>query len=255
MAHIAFIGTGGSVATAGRDNASLLIDAGGLILVDCPGSIVQKIKKLGCKPEDADRLLVTHIHPDHIYGLPSLVHSLMEEEGELILYGSEESTNFCGRLLDLFRLRRDRIKYRVRLHPLHGGEEFQVRDALIRTLAVPHSPASLAFRFVFPNGKELLYSGDTPCYSPLFAGIAGIDYLIHDCSAPERFFVGNPELRRMHTSSLDLGREAAGAGVHTLFPIHIFGDLKFTDAELWAEIRENYKGALIIPQDFENIPL
>lgn len=255
MANIAFIGTGGSVATVGRDNASFLLDAGSLILVDCPGSVIQKIKKLGRKPENVDVLLITHIHSDHIYGLPSLVHSLIAESRELDLYGSEESTAFCAKLLDLFGLRKDTINYRVRLHPLRPGEEFRVPDVLIQTLDVPHSSASLSFRFVFSDGKELLYSGDTPCHPPLFAGIAGIDYLIHDCSAPQRFFVQYPELRRMHTSSLDLGREAFGAGVQTLVPIHIFGELPFTEAEIWMEIRENYKGNLIIPQDFESIPL
>lgn len=255
MAHIAFIGTGGSVATERRDNASFLIDAGGLILVDCPGAVVQKIKRLGCKPENVEALLVTHIHPDHIYGLPSLVHSLMAEDRELVLYGSKESTDFCQKLLDLFQLQRDKIKYRVRYRPMQPGEELNVHGALIRTMAVPHSSASLAFRFVFPDGKELLYSGDTPFYPPLFQEIAGIDYLIHDCSAPERFFVKYPELRPMHTSALDLGHQASKAGVQTLIPIHIFGELPFTDAAIWAEIRENYKGDLIIPQDFEIIPL
>lgn len=255
MAHIAFIGTGGSVASESRDNASFLIDIGGLILVDCPGSVFQKIKKLGRKPENVDALLVTHVHPDHIYGLPSLVHSLMMVDRELVLYGSEESVAFCQRLLDLFQLQREKIKYRVRFAPLGPDEEFSIHGGLIRTMKVPHSPASLAFRFVFSDGKELLYSGDTPCHPPLFKEIAGIDYLLHDCSAPERFFVKYPGWRRMHTSSLDLGREAAGAGVQTLLPIHIFGGLPFTDAEIWAEIRDSYKGHLIIPQDFENIPL
>jgi len=255
MAHIAFIGTGGSVATEGRDNASFLIDAGSLILVDCPGSVVQKIKRLGRKPENVDVLLVSHIHPDHIYGLPSLVHSLMAEDRELDIYGSEESTAFCAKLLDLFGLLKAKIKYRIRFHPLRPKEEFRVPDVLIRAQDVPHNSSSLSYRFVFSDGKELLYSGDTPFHPPLFAGIIGIDYLVHDCSAPQRFFIQHPELQRMHTSALDLGHQASKAGVHTLIPIHIFGEFPFTDAEIWAEIREYYRGDLIIPQDFEIIPL
>jgi len=58
MVELKFLGTGGSVATEGRDNTSFLIlFEQELILVDCPGSVIPKIKKLH--------------HPDHIYGLPS----------------------------------------------------------------------------------------------------------------------------------------------------------------------------------------
>ena len=78
MADLYFLGTGGSIATEDRDNTSLLLDTENrLILIDCPGSVIQKIRKLGFDPRQIKTILVTHVHPDHIYGLPSLVHSLM----------------------------------------------------------------------------------------------------------------------------------------------------------------------------------
>lgn len=255
MSEISFIGTGGSVATEARDNTSLLLEAGGLMLIDCPGSVVQKIKKMGRKPEEVNILLVTHIHPDHIYGLPSLVHSLMAEDREIILLGSKGSTDFCASLLDLFRLRRDKIGYRVKMYPLVGGGEFRWGDVLIRAMEVPHSPESLAYKFSFSDGKELFFSGDTPCLPSLLREMRGIDYVIHDCSAPERFFLQNPELRAMHTSALQLGRIAEEIGIKTLVPIHIFGELPFNDVEIWAEIRESFRGELILPRDFQTLSL
>ena len=106
MTEIHFLGTGGWVATRERDNTSLLIQENEkLVLVDCPGSVIQKIKKTDLDPEAIVSILITHVHPDHVYGLPSLVHSLMLVECTINLYGSEETVQFCLNLLDLFHLR------------------------------------------------------------------------------------------------------------------------------------------------------
>src|SRR4030043_500857 len=106
MAEIYFLGTGGWVATPQRDNTSVLLRAGAkLILIDCPGSVVAKIRKLNFDSREVSTIILTHVHPDHIYGLPSFVHSLILDEGEIRLLGSEETVAFARRLLDLFGLR------------------------------------------------------------------------------------------------------------------------------------------------------
>ena len=115
MAEICFLGTGGWVPTPQRDNTSVLLRAGGnLTLIDCPGSVVAKIRTLGFDPRRVSTILFTHIHPDHIYGLPSFIHSLILEDGEIRLLGSEETVAFARRLLDLFGLRGKNVRTRVR---------------------------------------------------------------------------------------------------------------------------------------------
>lgn len=258
MIEICFLGTGGSVATKERDNTSFLIrNEEGLILFDCPGSVFQKIKRLDFDPRDVTTILMTHTHPDHVYGLPSLVHSLMLDEGLIRLFGSAETIGFCEDLLDLFRLREKRIKTRVDLIPLRSGESIRLNGSLsCLPVKVPHNPSSLAYHLCFESeGKELVYSGDTPCYPPLFEEAAGKDCLIHDCSAPFRFFGEYPSLSAMHTHSLELGEQAQKYGVKCLIPCHFFGELDFSLQEVEEEIRKNYTGKLIIPQDFERLTL
>ena len=80
MSEIIFLGTGGAAATPERDNTSLLLrQEEELVLVDCPGSVTRKIRSLDLDPRALRALMITHVHPDHIYGLPSLVHSLMTD--------------------------------------------------------------------------------------------------------------------------------------------------------------------------------
>jgi len=258
MIEIFFLGTGGSVANAERDNMSFLINHDDtLILVDCPGCVIQKMRKLKFDPRKIFAILVTHIHPDHIYGLPSFVHSLMMEECIIRLFGSEESIIFCQELLDLFHLRDEKIKTRIEFTSLNPGESYFMGESLRCTsFKVPHISSSLAFHFKFQKvEKELIYSGDTPPDSFLFHKAASIDYLIHDSSAPSRFFKEDPSLHEMHTHSLELGRLSQEAGVRCLIPCHFFGELDFSLSEIEEEIRENFKGKLIIPSDFQRLIL
>jgi ribonuclease Z len=258
MSELHFLGTGGSVATAERDNTSFLVKEGQeLILVDCPGSVLQKIKKLDFNPLQISSILITHLHTDHVYGLPSFVHSLMLEDFLVRIYGSEETIDFSRQLLDMFHLLKKALKIQIEFISLKPGENAELTDSLeVQAFRVPHNSSSLAYHFFFrKSGKELIYSGDTPNDSLVFQEARAKDYLIHDCSAPSRFFQKYPSLYTMHTHSLELGKHSQEAGVKCLIPCHFFGELEFSLAEIEEEIRKNYKGKLIIPRDYEKMAL
>ncbi|UCE40925.1 MAG: MBL fold metallo-hydrolase [Candidatus Aminicenantes bacterium] len=258
MIELLFIGTGGSVATEERDNTSfLLLSQDTAALIDCPGSVIQKLKKAQIDPRSVHSIIVTHIHPDHIYGLPSLIHSLMLEDCVIEILGSERSVNFCAELLDLFNLRSEKVKCHVNFIPVVPGEDYRISPSLTCAFyKIPHSPSSMAVGFhKIEEGLDLLYSGDTPRFPELLQRVQNIDYLIHDCSAPSRIFEEYPSLYAMHTDSLALGKIAQEAGVKHLVPCHFFGEVDFSIKEIEDEIRENFRGELTIPEDFSRIPL
>jgi len=258
MSELCFIGTGGSVPTEEMDNTSFILRTQEeAVLVDCPGSVIQKIKKSNLGSRNIGSMIVSHIHPDHIYGLPSMVHSLMLDDCSIDIYGSELSVDFCARLLDLFNLRDDKIKCRVNFVPVAEGETRSLFPGVSCSFyKVPHSPASLAIRFhLEEENLGVIYSGDTPACPGLFQWAENIDYMIHDCSAPSRFFRKYPQLHSMHTDSLTLGKMAQKAGVDHLLPCHFFGELDFSLKEIVDEIAQGYKGNLIMPEEFKWISL
>jgi ribonuclease Z len=258
MAEIYFLGTGGWVATPQRDNTSVLLRAGAkLILIDCPGSVVAKIRKLNFDFREVSTIILTHVHPDHIYGLPSFVHSLILDEGEIRLLGSEETVAFARRLLDLFGLREKNVRTRVRFQALRPGQILRLDDALsLRGFRVPHHSSSLAYHlYLNEERKEIVFSGDTPVHRPLFKDARGIDYLVHEASAPSCYFKKYPRLCGIHTSSLDLGRWSQDAGVKSLIPCHFLADVWAVPTEVRAEIRRHFKGRLIVPRDLQRISL
>jgi len=258
MNEICFLGTGGSLPWKDRNNASLLLRIKkDLVLIDCPGDAFSKIKRVDFDPRNIKALFITHIHPDHVYGLPALVHSLMMEEMSLFLYGSPETIQFCRKLLDLFGLLKERVKCRVRFKKVDPDQWFEMLPTLkAYSLKTPHIPSSLGVLFDFKKEDlKLIYSGDSPVHRPLFKNVGSPDILIHDCSAPSRFFRKYPSLSKMHTSSSDLGQIAQQTGVKCLIPIHFFGELDYSLEEIEDEIRQNYKNRLIIPKDLDKMPI
>ena len=258
MSELLFIGTGGSVATEDRDNTSFLfLSQENVVMIDCPGSVIQKLKKAQVDPRRVHSIIVTHIHPDHIYGLPSLIHSLMLDECVIEILGSEISVNFCASLLDLFHLRSEKVKCHVNFIPVMEDKNYRISPSLTCSFhRVPHSPSSMGVGFhQGEEGVELFYSGDTPRYPELLQRMKNLDFLVHDCSAPSRFFEEYPSLYSMHTDSLTLGEMAQEAGVSHLVPCHFFGELDYSLDEIEKEIRENFRGDLTIPEDFSRISL
>jgi len=255
MFEIGFLGTGGSVATADRDNASVLLcHDGARTLVDCPGGVIQKIQKLGHAPASLSAILVTHCHTDHIYGFPAIFHALMLRDGRIDVYGTEATIGFCDRLLADFGLRDANYRTRAELHAIHPGERFILGGrAEVTALRARHHPSSLAYRVEGSEGTAVFYSGDTPADPDLLRDAGAFDVLIHDCSAPSRVFDRYPGLRTMHTSAAELGRMAEEARVKVLVPIHFFGEVEFTLEDIEAEIRTSYRGRLIVPRDFDKV--
>jgi ribonuclease Z len=84
-----FLGTGGSVPSARRSTASVLIARGGeRLLFDCgEGTQRQLQRSLGLV--QVDEIYLTHFHADHILGLPGLLktYDLTDREVPLTIYG------------------------------------------------------------------------------------------------------------------------------------------------------------------------
>ncbi|MFF2887658.1 MBL fold metallo-hydrolase [Paenibacillus sp. NPDC057967] len=72
--EIVFMGTACAAAGRDRDNTSLLLRGGSSsTMIDIGGNPLGKLKKLGMGTGEVARLVLTHRHIDHIYGLPSLL--------------------------------------------------------------------------------------------------------------------------------------------------------------------------------------
>ncbi|HET8592790.1 MAG TPA: ribonuclease Z [Solirubrobacterales bacterium] len=146
---VIFLGTGGSVPSARRATACVLIRAGGSrILVDA-GEGAQRQMILSTGLVHVDEIYVTHFHADHYLGLPGLLktYDLLERQAPLRIVGPAG----LGALFDALRRIFGRLRYEVELIELDPGEGVAHEGFEMRSFAVEHRMRALGYAFVEPE--------------------------------------------------------------------------------------------------------
>jgi ribonuclease Z len=132
-----FLGTGGSVPSARRSTASVMLVRGGRrMMFDCgEGTQRQLHRSFGLA--QVDEIYLTHFHADHILGLPGLLktYDLTGREEPLTIYGPRGLRDLfktLGRLIG-------RTDYGIDLVELDPGEAVRHDGAEVQAFAVEHS--------------------------------------------------------------------------------------------------------------------
>jgi len=146
---VVFYGTGGSVPTARRATACVLIRAGGArVLIDCgEGAQRQMIMSTGLV--QVDDILITHFHADHYLGLPGLLKTwdLQERQAPLRIAGPKGLRDLFEALRRIF----GKIRYPVELIELEPGEALPGDGFEMRAFAVEHRMRANGYAFVEPE--------------------------------------------------------------------------------------------------------
>ena len=146
--NVVFLGTGGSVPSARRATACVLIRAGGArVLVDCgEGAQRQMINSTGLV--QVDEIYVTHFHADHYLGLPGLLktYDLLERQTPLRIVGPPGLTGLFEALRRIF----GKLRYEVELVELEAGDALQHDGFEMRAFGVEHRMKALGFAYVEP---------------------------------------------------------------------------------------------------------
>jgi ribonuclease Z len=146
---VVFLGTGGSVPSARRATACVLLRAGGArILVDCgEGAQRQMINSTGLV--QVDDIYITHFHADHYLGLPGLLktYDLMERQAPLRIVGPAGLHDLFDALRRIF----GRLRYKVELVELEPGEGVEHGGFDIHGFGVEHRMKALGYCYLEPE--------------------------------------------------------------------------------------------------------
>jgi ribonuclease Z len=136
---VTFLGTGGSVPTKKRNLPSLAVRTdGGLVMFDC-GEGTQKqflIAKLGFNREM--RILISHMHADHILGIPGILHSMsfMGRSRDLEIYGPPGICEFVKCTTETVKFR---PMFPIRTVEVHAGTIARTDSYTIKAAWADHS--------------------------------------------------------------------------------------------------------------------
>nr|MBC7244407.1 MBL fold metallo-hydrolase [Chloroflexota bacterium] len=247
MATLTFLGTGAAVPAIGHDNTYLALEGEqSTLLIDCAGSPLLKVQLAGIEPCQLQYVILTHRHPDHIYGLPVLVLGLwlLGCQTPLQVLGEAEGLRAAQALLNAFRPSEEwpgfcPPTYReVQLQ--NSSMVLDLPDLLITASPAAHVIPSLMIKVQNKaSGRAIVYSGDTAPCENLVRLAYGADVLIHEASGEHAG----------HSSAAQAGQVAQRAGVKKLYLIH-YPALTANLNALLAQARQEFTGEVELARDF-----
>ena len=103
--QITFLGTSSAIPTKTRNHMSILLSyKNENILIDCGEATQRQFRKANINPCQLTRLLITHFHGDHVFGLPGLFQTLglNNYQKTLYIYGPKGTKEFIKKLYETF---------------------------------------------------------------------------------------------------------------------------------------------------------
>jgi ribonuclease Z len=249
-----FLGTSGALATAARDNTSLVVEAAGVaVLLDCGGSTVHRLRRLGIDPLALTHVVITHLHADHAFGLPSLVAqlTLLGRGTPLTVVCRPEHVEPLRTLLTVFRLWERPDRFAVALAPIDlriGARAFATGPLAVSTAPNEHGVMpNFAVRVDVDGGGAFVYSSDTQPSNAVVTLARGAGILVHEATFAERD--RGPARLAAHSSAADAGQVAAKAGVPRLILTHVGAEYHEDVAALAAEARSRFAGGVEVAEE------
>ena len=261
--RVTMLGTGTPFPTAERFGSSILVEAAGKnLLFDCGRGAVIRLTQAGVSPSKIDDLFLTHLHSDHVVGIPDLLLSgwFLGRDKPLQVWGPAGTRSMAEHLLQAFA-----FDIHTRRAPPEGlpakGAEIDAKeveqgnvydDGLVRVTAfvVDHGPVKPAFGYrVEYAGHSLVISGDTKFCPNLIDFANGADCLIHVAWTADWKNPTPPSMRSI-ASAEDAGRVFATVKPKLGVIYH------YKDEEgLWDAVHKEYKGPFVIARDLIVIDL
>ena len=144
---LVFLGTAGSMPTAQRAPAALLVRRGGdRLLIDCAEGTQRQLLRSSVGLVELGEIFVTHFHADHILGLPGLfkTFSLRGREHPLEVYGPRGLVELLGSLKRVV----GKLSYELRVIEVEPGDVLERDGYRLATFAVSHGVPAVGWSLI-----------------------------------------------------------------------------------------------------------
>lgn len=158
--ELLFLGTGSGVPSKQRNVTSialkLLDERNSVWLFDCGEGTQQQILNTTVKPRKIDKIFITHLHGDHIYGLPGFLASRAFQggDGPLTIYGPVGIERFVRTAL---KISGTYLKYPLSFKEIQEeGILYQDEQFTVHCMELKHGIQSFGFRIEETNRPGML---------------------------------------------------------------------------------------------------
>lgn len=282
MFDIYFIGTGGGVPSKHRGLPGYLFKYMNLsILLDCGEGVQERLIKYGLGVSSIDVIGISHLHADHVLGLPGLLQtmSMLGRTKPLYIMGPKkledfislvnESTNFTPNFRIIFTeefhnenieirkfetchtiesygfliIEKDRFKVDADRLRAEGVKDWRIIRAIKEGKEVNFEGRVLKPEdyLIKVNGIKIAYTGDTKYCEKVVREVRGVDLLLHDSTFSSE--IKDAE-EYGHSTSAQAAEAALNAEAKRLGLIHISSRYVSTN-ELLLEARRIFSKVFV----------
>ena len=273
---VTLLGTGSPAPIMKRFGPATLVQVNGQsLLFDAGRGVTQRLYQVGQPMGKINALFLTHLHSDHVVGIPDLWltgwlrAAYARRDGPLRVFGPEGTRGLMDGLQKAYAwdietrvadqgLKREAIAVEVTEFAGEGTiyEQDGVKVAAIKVNHGEKVKPAFGYRIDF-GGRSVVISGDTKFDENLIGRAEGADLLIHQVAAMRPELLKIPVFKVImahHTSPEEAGVVFARAKPKLAVYYHfvIYGNPKippYTEQDVIDLTRKNYSGPLLIGQD------
>lgn len=275
---VTIIGSGSPVYNKDRAGASVLIASGkDKILLDMGNGTQANLDRLNENPRDFSALLFTHHHLDHNEEFVPLLVRLLMGRNDFTVIGPPGTEELTEANLELYK--KD-IEYRLgrsnrsledrkdalTVKNIVGGETFSIGDIKIKTLEVPHTIHTIAYRFEY-LGDSVVITGDLTYTDSLSLFAKNADFMVIDSGGmimknrkkksaeiKKNGKLKRSSKKRAHLTLDESSKIAADAAVKNLVYTH-FNKGVIDEKSSLEKINKNYSGRVILGEDLMKLKI
>ncbi|MCX6751021.1 MAG: MBL fold metallo-hydrolase [Candidatus Pacearchaeota archaeon] len=262
---IHFLGTSAQIPTAKRNHSAILLNyKDENILFDCGEGTQRQFRKAQLNPCRLTKILITHIHGDHIFGLPGLLSTLNFSgyNKELHIYCPRGSKKIIEEFIDLEHLKND---FKIKIEEV-SGKFYESEEFYLEAESMQHGIPTNAYNFVIKSqfridksklkkykiqqgpllkkikqGKDIMYNGKKYKAKDLLYGEKGkkISIVLKE---------------HLHLTAKQCGEIAKAANAGKLILTHISQRYENNLKELLDDAKSAFKN-VVIAEDFSEFEI
>ncbi|MEM3153456.1 MAG: ribonuclease Z [Candidatus Bathyarchaeia archaeon] len=176
---VIFLGTAGSIPTPKRSLPAILIRRKGeQLLFDCGEGVQRQMIMAGASFNRKMKVFITHMHGDHVLGLPGLVQTmaLLDRDKKLEIYGPPGIRRFMEGIRETVQFG---LTFPIEIHEIHEvGTICEADEYTVQAIWANHVIPSLAYALVekprpgkfYPEKARALGVPEGPLWSKLQHG-------------------------------------------------------------------------------------
>lgn len=242
---VILVGTGTGVPSRRRNAPCIFMKFGyKRVIFDSGPGTLKNLLRLGVDCLNLDFIFYTHLHLDHISEFAAILFAAKIpptlRAKPLAAYGPIGLKDYHRKLTDLYAETISADSYSLSIEEIEN-KKIDVDGFTVSARTLEHHGGGMGYRITTPEGKIVVYSGDTDYCSEVIELSKGADLAILECSFPDEMKM------KGHLTPVTASRIANSAGVKKLALVHMYPICD--QYELVSSCKKEFEGEVLVGED------